>query len=306
MEMRISIILNVRSRALVGLVVAAVVGSSACGAPPAAARADVVTTTPLIRSLVERIVGQRLSVRSLTAPAADPHELELTPRNLVLLGRARLVVRNGAGLEQWFDSGWHAASPRGRLVDASVGVQLRSLEGETDPHIWQNPRNVTAMATTIAAGLRAVDPDGAAVYDTNLAALAQELDALDSELDATYHGLVSRKLVTNHDAFGYLADRFGLTVVGSVLPSFNTQAELSASDVQRLVGKIRSEGVRVVFSDARVPAKAARALADEAGVAVVAGDGSLYGDGLGPAGSDAADYVSMMRHNARVIVEGLR
>ncbi len=135
---------------------------------------------------------------------------------------------------------------------------------------------------------------------------AAELDALDAEIRGQVDALPNKKLVTNHDAFGYYVERYGLDFVGSVIPSFDTQAELSSRELSALVAKIKSEGVRAVFSEGSLPPKTAETVAREAGVRVVAGDDALYGDSLGLPGSGADTYLKMMRHNTRTIVEGLR
>ena len=132
------------------------------------------------------------------------------------------------------------------------------------------------------------------------------LDGLDREIASELSALTNRKLVTNHDAFGYYVDRYGLQLVGSVIPSFDTQAELSSRDISDLVAKIRSEGVKAVFSEASLPPKTAAAIASQAGVKIVQGDDALFGDSLGPPGSDGDTYLKMQRHNTKVIVENLR
>ena len=111
--------------------------------------------------------------------------------------------------------------------------------------------------------------------------------------------------MTDHDAFGYYVARYGLTFVGSVIPGFDSTAEVSAGDLNRLVERVRAEGVRAVFTERSLPARAARVLARRAGVEVVTGDDGLYGDSLGPADSDGATYLAMMRHNTNSIVEHL-
>jgi len=162
------------------------------------------------------------------------------------------------------------------------------------------------MVADIAAAFTKADPAGAATYEQNLASYTAQLDALDAELAATFASLTNKKLVTNHDAFGYLVDRYGLDFVGSIIPSFDTSAELSGADLQDLVAKIKAAGVKAVFSESSLPAKTAKTIADEAGVQVVAGEGALYGDGLGPSGSDGGTYLTMMRHNATTIATNLR
>jgi ABC-type Zn uptake system ZnuABC Zn-binding protein ZnuA len=118
-------------------------------------------------------------------------------------------------------------------------------------------------------------------------------------------GLTDRKVVTNHDALGYYLDRYHLELVGSVIPSFDSSAELSGRDIRDLVARIRATGVKAVFAETSLPPRAAETIAREAGVKVVTGADALYGDSLGPPGSDGASYEMMIRHNTRTIVGNL-
>ncbi len=177
--------------------------------------------------------------------------------------------------------------------------------GDTDPHMWFDPRNAVQMVTTIAEALTDADPQGGAAYTAALERYRGEIEKLDRDIEAAVATLTNRKLVTNHEAFGYFVDRYGLDFVGSIIPSFDSTAELSAADVTELVAKIKSEGVVAVFSEASIPPKTAEAIARDAGVKIIGGKDALYGDALGPAGSPGETYLGMMRHNARVIVEAL-
>ncbi|GAB3884074.1 hypothetical protein GCM10027612_17230 [Microbispora bryophytorum subsp. camponoti] len=112
--------------------------------------------------------------------------------------------------------------------------------------------------------------------------------------------------MTNHDAFGYYLDRYKLTFVGSIIPSFDTSAELSAKQVADLVAEIKATGVVAIFSEASLPPKTAEAVGREAGVTVVAGQDALYGDSLSPEGSAGATYLQMEEHNTDTIVNALR
>jgi zinc/manganese transport system substrate-binding protein/manganese/iron transport system substrate-binding protein len=225
---------------------------------------------------------------------------------MVALARAAVVVESGAGLESWLhptiiNSGFH-----GLLVDASTGVPLRRLDGQIDPHIWHDPDNAQAMCRNIAAGLSTKDPAGRATYQANLDRYLARLRGLDADLRARIDRIPprDRRLVTNHDAFGYYGRHFGLAV-DSVLPSLDTSAELSGRDIQRVVARIRQTGTPAVFSESSLPAKLARTIGREAGVRVVAGEGSLYADTLGPPGSPASTYLDMEEHNTEVIVSAL-
>jgi ABC-type Zn uptake system ZnuABC Zn-binding protein ZnuA len=174
-----------------------------------------------------------------------------------------------------------------------------------DPHIWQNPRNAERMAANIERGLAAADPSAATTFQANLAAYTRQLQALDSEIQRQIDSLANKKLVTNHDAFGYYIDRYRLQLVGSVIPSFDTSAELSGRDIRDLVAKIKATRVKAIFSETSLPPRTAETIGREAGVKVVTGEDALYGDTLGPRGSDGDTYLKMIRHNTRTIVSNL-
>jgi zinc/manganese transport system substrate-binding protein/manganese/iron transport system substrate-binding protein len=162
------------------------------------------------------------------------------------------------------------------------------------------------MVHNIAVAFAGADPAHRADYEANEAAYDAELDRLDHDIATAIAGLRTKKLVTNHDAFGYYVDRYGLEFVGSIIPSFDSQAELSAQDLAGIVSRIKAAGVKAVFSEASLPPKTAEAIGRDAGVAVVEGADALYGDSLGPIGSDGDTYLRMERHNTREIVDHLR
>lgn len=289
---------------------AVLVLSAGCGRDDAAAergavtgRVPVVATTTQLTDFVRVIGGNHVDVHGILKTDVDPHDYEPSPADVARLASARVIVKNGVGLEEWFDATIRNAEPKAAIVDASTGVALRD---GGDPHIWLDPRNAKVMVRNITAGLTAADPAHAADYEASEAAYASELDRLDGEIAAEIARLANRKLVTNHDAFGYYVDRYGLEFVGSIIPSFDTSAELSAADVSNIVSRIKQAGVKAVFSESSVPPKTAEAIGRDAGVTVVAGDDALYVDSLGPPGSNADTYLAMLRHNTRVIVDHLR
>ncbi len=262
----------------------------------------VVTTTTQLSDFARVVGGDRVEVYDLIRANVDAHDYETTPADIEAVRAADLVVRNGAGLDEWLEPTLDSAGAEALVVDATDGIELR----EGDPHVWFDPARARAMVANVARALAEVDPEGAPTYFRNQIGYGAQLDALDAEIRAELDALPDKKLVTNHDAFGYYVDRYGLQFVGSVIPSFDSQAELSSRDLSRLVDRIRAERVKAVFSEASLPPKTAEAIAREAGVKVVAGDDALYGDSLGPAGSDGDTYLGMMRHNTRVIVDNLR
>ncbi|MFI7632013.1 metal ABC transporter substrate-binding protein [Microbispora rosea] len=264
----------------------------------------VVATTTQVADFARNVGGDRVSVHQLLRPNVDPHDYEPSPADMQAIAEADVLVKNGVDLERWLDETISAAGFDGPVVDASQGVQIR----DGNPHIWHNPLNAKTMVDTIEKAFAAADPPDAAAYQANRVAYDAKLDALDGEIAKKVESIPAdrRKLVTNHDAFGYYLDRYGLTFVGSIIPSFDTSAELSAKQVSDLVAKIKATGAAAIFSEASLPPKTAEAIGREAGVRVVAGEDALYGDSLGPEGSAGATYLQMEEHNTDTIVNALR
>jgi manganese/iron transport system substrate-binding protein len=265
----------------------------------------VVATTTQVADFAANVGGDRVRVTSLLKPNLDAHDYEPSPADIDAIAHADLVLENGVGLESWLHDTIASSGFRGPVVDTSQGVRLRQVGGAADPHIWQNPRNAQRMAATIEHALAAAEPADARAFQANLDAYTTQLQALDAEVQRQIDSLANKKLVTNHDAFGYYIDRYGLQFVGSVIPSFDTSAELSGRDVRDLVAKIKATKVKAVFSETSLPPKTAETIAREAGVRVVEGEDALYGDSLGPPGSDGDTYLKMLRHNTRTIVSNL-
>jgi len=315
-----TIVLAMRAYRVVLLAAVVTVAAAACGDDDDAAAGTspdssssegmlVVATTTQTADFTRIVGGDLVDVYDVIKANVDAHDYEPTPADVENLGDAKVVVRNGLGLEPWFDDTIAQSDSSAVVVDASTGVTPRAGEGEEagedDPHIWMNPANAKTMVGNITAGLVEADRAHQAAYEANRDAYLAQIDALDAELRGQLDALPNKKLVTNHDAFGYYIDYYGLQFVGSVLPSFDTAVELTPSGIEDLVAKIKAEGVKAIFTEASLPPAAAEALASEAGVKVVSGDDALYADSLGPDGSDGDTYLKMMRHNTRVIVENL-
>jgi ABC-type Zn uptake system ZnuABC Zn-binding protein ZnuA len=302
-----------RSRRILLVVVGLTVLAAGCSTDQPAGSAGqahgsklrVVATTTQVADFARNIGGDRVQVTSLFKPNVDAHDYEPSPADIDTIARADVVIENGAGLESWLHDTVASSGYDGPVVDTSQGVRLRQLGGQPDPHIWQNPRNAMVMVANIERALAATDPADADVYRANLAAYTKQLQALDAEVQRQLDSLANKQLVTNHDAFGYYIDRYHLQFVGSIIPSFDTSAELSGRDVRDLVARIKATGVKAVFSETSLPPKTAETIAREAGVKVVEGEDALYGDSLGPPGSDGDTYLKMVRHNTRTIVHNL-
>ncbi|WP_331771568.1 metal ABC transporter substrate-binding protein (plasmid) [Embleya sp. NBC_00888] len=298
-------------------------GNQVGAAGPAAGsgpRIKVVATTTQVADFVRNIGGDRVEVTQLIKANASAHEYEATPADLNAIRGAKLVVENGVDMEKaWLPKAIQAAGFKGPVVDTSVGVPLRKGEsdeghehehehGEYDPHIWHNPLNAKVMVSNIAKALTTADGVNAKVYENNLAGYGAKLDALDADTRAKLDTIpaADRKLVTNHDALGYYVDRYRLEFVGSIIPGFDDQAELSGSRIDDVVARIKATGTKAVFAESALPAKTAETIAREAGVKVIAGDDSLYADSLGAPGSAGATYLGSEAHNTDTIVAALR
>lgn len=279
-------------------------------APPGSAGAPliVVATTTQIRSMAEAVAGDRATVRSILPPGADAHEFEPRPSDVRTISTANLLLKNGVGLDDWLDKLLTNAGGNHPLKTVSEGVPIRpgdSGEPAGDPHIWFNVQNALTMTRNIRDALIAVDAAHAATYTANAAVYLARL----ADLDTYIMGQVAtvppdqRKLVTNHDGFGYYIDRYGLTFVGSIIPSMSSEAQPSAQDVADLITKVRAAHVKVIFLESSINPQLAQQVGTDAGVQVV---DTLYGDSLGAPGTPGATYEGMMRYNTDTIVNALK
>ena len=280
-------------------------------------RLRIVATIAPAGALAAAVAGESADVSVLAGPGVDPHDFELSPGERQDLDDANLVVRIGLGADSFVDG----AVSDSRLVTLSEGLHLRHAgehshddgeehsdweeEEEWDPHVWHDPHNGKVMADALAAAFAEADPANADSYSENADALKQRLDAADAEIRSLIDSIPpeDRKMVTNHDAFGYFLDRYGLALVGTVFPTSSNTSEPSAGDIADLVETIQREHVKAVFSESSVNPAVASQLAEDAGVEVV---DDLYGDSLGQPGSGADTVEGMLLSNARKIAAALR
>jgi ABC-type Zn uptake system ZnuABC Zn-binding protein ZnuA len=259
----------------------------------------VVATTTQMQDLVRNVGGPRVHLVGILRPNVDPHDFEPTPSAVVALADAKLVVESGVGLDAWADQLVEGAGTSAPVFVASAGLPLRP----DDPHWWGDPMLVERAAVALSRNLGQVDPGHRDAYRRNAARYVDRVEAMDAanrRLVATVP-VAERKLVTNHDAFAYLAAHYGIRVVGSVIPALSSAAQPSAQDVADLVDRIKAEHVRAIFTESSLDPALERQIASEAGVRV---DADLYGDTLGPPGSPGATYLGMERWNVRAMVAG--
>ncbi len=251
------------------------------------------------QTIVERVGGEHVQVRSMVRPGHSPATYEPTPRQVAALADADLYVRVGVPFEDAWMARILAANPNMEVVDARTGiVQHRSLghdhrgevwyqESDLDPHIWTSPPLAKIIARNIRDTLIRLAPRHRAVFDANYRAFAQELDALDREIRVLLADLSNRRFLVFHPAWGYFADTYDLIQV----PIEKTGKEPGAKALGAVIDQARHERVRVIFVQPQFNRKAAQQVAEAIGGRVEAIDPL------------AADYVENLRRVARLIKE---
>ncbi len=270
----------------------------------------VVATTTQLHDLAKNVLGDRVELVGILTADADPHEYAPSADDVKNIADASVVLRSGVELEKWMDKLIQNSGTQATIVDCSQGITLRkgdSAEPAGDPHIWFNPANTRQMVHNIVTAVSAKDTADSASFQANEQAYDKQLDDLDSYIKNAWTSRIpnpaDRKLVANHDAFGYYIDRYNINFVGSVIPSMDTNYSPSAQDIAALEQKIKAQQVKAIFVESSLNPKLAQQIASDTGVRVV--DGKLYGDTLGPAGSPGDTYLKMMRYDTDLMIAGM-
>jgi len=275
-----------------------------------------------LQYVVEQVGGEHVDVSNLTPPAAEPHDLELAPAQVRSIGDADLVVYL-SGFQPAVDEGIEQRAPQ-HVVDAAASAGLEEHpggEGEhagetaeqhaehadesddghdhgpTDPHFWLDPTRLAAVGDAVADELSAIDPDHAADYAAGAEALTADLDALDTELAETLAPCAGATLVTSHEAFGYLAERYDLHQVG--ISGIDPEAEPSPARLREVGEIVEENGVTTLFFETLVSPKVTQTLADDLGVR------TALLDPLESLAEGATDYREVMESNLEALASGL-
>jgi zinc/manganese transport system substrate-binding protein len=292
-------------RAHLVLFLALAIVAASCGddSGEGTARLTAVATTTHAADLARNVGGARVEVRALVRPGSDPHDYEPRPSDARAIAEADLVIRSGGELDEWLDDVLAGAGEDVPVVSLIDSVRTSEEDGEADPHWWQDPGNAVLAVAAIRGALVEADPAGRGDYERSASAYRDRLAALDRSIAACIEQLpaAERKLVTTHDAYGYFARRYGIDVIGALIPSQSTQAQPSAKDTLELVEQIEREGVKAIFPESPLNPRLEEAVAREAGAEV--GD-ALWADSLGPPGSDGETYLEAMASDTETLVEG--
>jgi zinc/manganese transport system substrate-binding protein len=286
----------------VGWRFAAAVAVLVAGPGLAQQKVDIAASTTVLADLARNVGGDRVNVVSLVGPNGDIHSYVPSLADAKNLADAKLVILNGLGLEGSTAQFMRIAAKGAKVLVASDGITPLRLGNSPDPHAWQSVANAKTYVANIRDALIAVDPADRSVFEANAAAYLRRLDALDAEVKAAIATIPPqrRKLVTTHDAFGYLGTAYGVEFIAP--HGVSTEAEASARDVAQIIVQIRAQKIPAVFLENVTDPRLLERIAHESGARI---GGTLYSDALTDASGPAPTYVEMMRHNVKELVGAL-
>ena len=280
-----------------------------CGSAPKSSdsRLKVLTSTTFLADITRNIAGDRVSVDSLLPTGADPHAYQAAPSDVAKIAESDLLILNGLEYEHFIEPLLENAGGERLILEATAGLSPREDAGSehgVDPHMWLDPNLVITYVENIRAGLTAVDAEGAQIYKANADAYIAQLKELDTWIVEQVNIIPAerRLLVTNHEAVGYFAERYGFEVVGAVIPSLSTDAGTSAKELAALIEQIKATGAPAIFLGEVENSDLADQIAAETNAKVV---DDLHLESLTD-GAPAATYIDMMKHNVTRIVYGLK
>jgi zinc/manganese transport system substrate-binding protein len=286
--------------------------SPAAAAAGASQKKTIVVTYSVLGSVVKDLVGDRATVIVSMPNGQDPHEWEPSAKDMESLNKADLIVQNGLGLEGGMEKALEQASDGGvKLFTASDHIEVRHVglgegiptgdpdqeAGAEDPHLWMDPMAMKAVAAALAVQLKT---DLGIDVSDRTQDLGNRLDALDKEIASQLATIpdANRRLVTGHESMGYFAQRYRIKLVGAIIPSITSQAQVSASDLAALKKLVQENNVKAIFAELGASPAAAQAIGKETGVRVV----ELTTHSL----PDDGSYFTFMRNLAKVITDGLK
>lgn len=296
-----------------------------CGSAPQSAdnSLNVLASTSFLADIAQNVAGDRVQVGSLLPVGADPHAYQAAPTDVAKISESNVLILNGVEYEHFIESLLENAGGERLIIEATTGLTPHAMEehghegeeehaeeGEEhaheagDPHMWLDPNLVITYVENIRDGLSEADPDGAETYAANAEAYIAQLKELDNFITEQVQSIPAerRLLVTNHEALGYFAERYGFEVVDTILPSFSSEASASAQEIAAAVDAVKNSGAPAIFLGEVENADLANQIAAETGVKVV---DTLYLESLTD-GEPAATYIDMMKHNVTQIIEGLK
>lgn len=272
---------------------------------PTLAAAETIKATAsfsILGDIVERVGGDLVDVSSIVGPDSDAHTYSPTVGDARAVAKADIVFINGLGFEGWVGDLIAASGNDAPVITVTRDIEPLLVEGEADPHAWNDLSNGATYARAVMEGLSALDPDNAATYAANQQAFANDIAALLSSAQERFAALPEnqRSVVTAHDAFGYFEAQFGLRFLAPV--GMNTEAEPSARELAGLIRQIKDEGIGGLFVENITNPDLVAQIAKETGLET---GGRLYSDALSAQGGPATSYLAMMEHNIATLLSTL-
>lgn len=269
----------------------------------AMAKTKVVASFSILADMVEQVAGNEADVVSIVGPDADAHLYMPNAGDAMSVTKADVIFVNGLGFETWVDDLIANSGTAASVVTVTKNVTPLYVEGEIDPHAWNNLSNGVHYVEAIIAGLSEADPANADGYQARGAAYIEELRALDAKAAKLISAIAPNKrvVVTAHDAFGYLADAYDMTFLAPV--GIDTEAAPSAKELAALITHLKEVGAKALFVENITSSALIDQISAETGIEV---GGRIYSDALSVKGSPATSYVAMFEHNVTLLASKLQ
>jgi manganese/iron transport system substrate-binding protein len=264
-----------------------------------------VTTFTVLQDIAQNVAGTAAIVEAITKPGAEIHDYQPTPRDILKVRGADIVIWNGMNLERWFQRFMEDAKgvPSIVLTDgiAPIPISEGPYVDKPNPHAWMSPRNALQYVDNAAAAFSAADPANAKVYRANADAYKKRITALDAPLRERLAGIPEgqRWLVTSEGAFSYLARDYGLREL--YLWPINADEQGTPQQVRKVIDQVRANNIPVVFSESTVSDKPARTVASETGARY---GGVLYVDSLSTPDGPVPTYLKLLEVTVDTIAKG--
>ncbi|WP_371751406.1 metal ABC transporter substrate-binding protein [Snodgrassella alvi] len=273
-----------------------------------AAPLPVITSFSILGDVTRQIGGERVQVRNLIGTDQDAHMYQLVSKDLRDMRTAKLILLNGLGLEPL---ALQRAAQQSRVPLFTVTQNIKPLmladdghghHQHTDPHVWNDPVLMQIYARNIANALISVDPQGKAYYQQRLTAYQQQLAGLNNWASKMFSAVPAekRKVLTGHDAFGYMAKRYRIEFIAP--QGMSTEAEPSARQVAAIISQIRRDHIKAIFMENIKNPKMVQRIASETQTKI---SGRLYSDALSK-GAPAATYIDMFRYNVNALCSAMK
>ncbi len=262
----------------------------------------VVASFSILGDMIEEVVGNLATLTTIVGPDADAHVYQPSVADAKAVAEADIIFVNGLGFETWSDTLISESGTEATVNVTTDGITPVKVEGEIDPHAWNSLSNGVIYVTNVAAAMTEAMPEHADQIAANADAYIAELKALDAETKAKLAELPAerRTVVTAHDAFGYLADAYGMTFLAPV--GIDTEAEPSAKELAILIDQLKAEGAAALFVENITSPALVQQISDETGIEI---GGRLFSDALSERGGPATSYLAMFQHNLGTLLEAL-